>query len=942
MRVNLHSVFFLFLILFTAIGFSAPLSGIYTIGGSSPSYASFNAAVSGLLTNGVSGPVVFNVRPGTYNEQITITAVTGASGANTITFQSQTGNRSDVTLTYAATGTNNNWVVNLNGTSFISFNNMTLQSTGTTYSNVVYIYNAAEHDTVKNCTVTAPPCTSVSTNQVLINLGADQSNSSYHGVYNDSLINGSYGVYAIAGYPSTYVLNYYIENNVFLNQYAYGLYNFRALNCAIRYNTITTNSTLGSYDGIYVGIAFGDSIASNKIVNCPGNGIWYDNGEPHIFNNFVEIIGTDTNYGITFTDMNEDGTTPEITYNTVLVLNTNTNSSAFYIPTGYDQPVNYMHDNIFVNRGGGYAVNIVETGEVSYPNGWSIHAVFDYNDLYTTGTYIGNWGGVNCTTLANWQSTISTCGCGGDSHSVNINPGFVSNTDLHLTVDNLRYGTPDIEVNYDIDNQARSTTTPDVGADEFSGVSATAQFTASSTTVCTGSQVTFTDQSTGSPQSWKWTFASGTPASSSSQSPTISYDTAGTFTVKLVITTGSGSDSITKTGYITVIPPPSPGTITASSDSVCSGDSTLLTVTGSTGNILWQLSTVPGSYSNIGGASLTTYNTSALSKSTAYRVIVNNGTCADTSGALKIVVNPLPAPPILSVTDSAICPNDSALITASGSYPSYLWSNNATGAYTDAKIAGEYSVTATDPNGCTAASGQIGIVVYQAPIPPTPATTDSVICSSDSTLITTSGNYSSYLWNTGDTTSYTQAKAAGPYWVTVTNGFGCSAVSTQQDISVFPASSVSIVVQGDTLTSFNSVYYQWYFDNSVIPGADKSVYIAHQSGEYSVQVVDTNGCYEHSNNTGVVISAISEVSNNSLSIYPNPCTDQLFLKSDNTGIPLQFIEFYDVLGRMALHTGFSYPVANTFEIDVTGLPGGIYTVLVSTGTKEYLQKVVKQ
>ncbi|MCW3127085.1 MAG: hypothetical protein JWO03_2743 [Bacteroidetes bacterium] len=80
----------------------------------------------------------------------------------------------------------------------------------------------------------------------------------------------------------------------------------------------------------------------------------------------------------------------------------------------------------------------------------------------------------------------------------------------------------------------------------------TASFVASATTVTAGSTVTFTDQSTNSPTAWAWTFPGGSPASSSVQVPgAVTYSTAGTYTAKLRVTNGCGSDSTTVT--ITVI-----------------------------------------------------------------------------------------------------------------------------------------------------------------------------------------------------------------------------------------------------------------------------------------------------------------------------------------------------------------------------------------------------
>jgi PKD repeat protein len=62
--------------------------------------------------------------------------------------------------------------------------------------------------------------------------------------------------------------------------------------------------------------------------------------------------------------------------------------------------------------------------------------------------------------------------------------------------------------------------------------------------------VAFTDISTNSPTSWTWNFGDG--GTSSVQSPTHTYTTAGTYTIMLTATNAGGSDSETKTGYVTV------------------------------------------------------------------------------------------------------------------------------------------------------------------------------------------------------------------------------------------------------------------------------------------------------------------------------------------------------------------------------------------------------
>jgi PKD repeat protein len=62
--------------------------------------------------------------------------------------------------------------------------------------------------------------------------------------------------------------------------------------------------------------------------------------------------------------------------------------------------------------------------------------------------------------------------------------------------------------------------------------------------------VTFTDSSTNTPTSWAWNFGDG--STSTSQNPTHSYTTSGVYTVTLVASNTSGSDTKTRTNYVTV------------------------------------------------------------------------------------------------------------------------------------------------------------------------------------------------------------------------------------------------------------------------------------------------------------------------------------------------------------------------------------------------------
>ncbi len=82
-----------------------------------------------------------------------------------------------------------------------------------------------------------------------------------------------------------------------------------------------------------------------------------------------------------------------------------------------------------------------------------------------------------------------------------------------------------------------------------------ADFTGTPTSICAGASVNFTDASQFA-TSWSWTFTGGTPASSTAQNPSVVYSTPGTYAVSLTASNGSGNDTETKTGYITVVAAP--------------------------------------------------------------------------------------------------------------------------------------------------------------------------------------------------------------------------------------------------------------------------------------------------------------------------------------------------------------------------------------------------
>jgi PKD repeat protein len=137
--------------------------------------------------------------------------------------------------------------------------------------------------------------------------------------------------------------------------------------------------------------------------------------------------------------------------------------------------------------------------------------------------------------------------------------------------------------------------------------------------------VTFTDLSTQSPTAWAWSFGDG--GTSSSQSPSHTYASAGVYTVALTSQTSAGSNTETKTSYITVTS--ESGTLAAFAADPTSGDRPLTVK-------FTNLSQNADSYSwsfGDGGASLDTAPTHTYTKVGAFDVsLTASASSAGTSG----------------------------------------------------------------------------------------------------------------------------------------------------------------------------------------------------------------------------------------------------------------------------------------------------------------------
>ena len=94
------------------------------------------------------------------------------------------------------------------------------------------------------------------------------------------------------------------------------------------------------------------------------------------------------------------------------------------------------------------------------------------------------------------------------------------------------------------------------------------QFGVTSTTVCAGNSVTFTEESGNSPTEFQWSLPGSSSPNATGTSVTVNYNAPGKYSVTLITTNEFGSDTLTRTDYITVVPKPTP-TITNVTPTVC-------------------------------------------------------------------------------------------------------------------------------------------------------------------------------------------------------------------------------------------------------------------------------------------------------------------------------------------------------------------------------------
>ncbi len=251
----------------------------------------------------------------------------------------------------------------------------------------------------------------------------------------------------------------------------------------------------------------------------------------------------------------------------------------------------------------------------------------------------------------------------------------------------------------------------------------------------------------------------------------------------------------------------------------------------------------------------------------------------------------------------------------------------------------------------TSATDTDYVHIYASPAIPFVSASRDTICQGDSVLLTASNVAGDFLQWTVDgnpipnaTHDSLQVTGGGSYSVQATNAYGCSAESGAQSIFVSPLPpKPTFTISGNTLHCVLTGYpLQWYSSGVALPGATGSSYTISQNGYYYVVASNSAGCTHSSDTVMMTYNGINDITLfRGVTLYPNPATDHVSL-SVSLAHPCHLeVDLSDLVGRQVMRQ--NYPCTggkNELQLDLRGLPSGVYTIRLWNQEQEMLRKVV--
>ena len=398
-----------------------------------------------------------------------------------------------------------------------------------------------------------------------------------------------------------------------------------------------------------------------------------------------------------------------------------------------------------------------------------------------------------------------------------------------------------------------------------------AQFTASATLGVAPLALNFLNASTGAITSYAWTFGDGT--TSTAANPSKVYSAAGTYTVSLTVTGPGGSDTQTRTNYITVtaLPLAPVAQFTGTPTSGLAPLTVNFTNT-STGNIASYAWTFGDGTTSTAANPVKVY--SAAGSYTVSLTVTGPGGSNTQTRTNYITVTTVGAPvaQFTGTPTSGVAPRTVNFTnTSTGNITSYAWTfgdGTTSTAANPVKVysaAGSYTVslTVTGPGGSNTQTrtNYITVTTVGAPVAQFTGTPTSGMAPRTVNFTNTStGSITSYAWTFGDGTTSTAANpvkvysAAGSYTVSLTvTGPGGSNTQTRTNYitvttSGAPAAQFTanrtwgsgrLKVAFTNTSTGNITSYAWNFGDGTTSTAANPAKVYSTAGTYSVSLTVT-------------------------------------------------------------------------------------------------------
>jgi len=375
--------------------------------------------------------------------------------------------------------------------------------------------------------------------------------------------------------------------------------------------------------------------------------------------------------------------------------------------------------------------------------------------------------------------------------------------------------------------------------------------------VCQGTPVQFTNNSSNNPLSYNWTFGDG--ASSHIWSPIRTYANAGNYFAVLQLVNAYGcSDSAKR--KVTVLPNTLGGMLSANGAlRFCEGDSVKLTCNPSNGYpayaYLWSnLKTNPFIWAKQSGS---------------YSVeLTDSKGCFYITNPINVLVKSKPKPNIIGPID--VCKGSNYVFTANypninGSNFQWLLDNSAQFNNSNSFNLNTYNlslgwhqlvVQVTSPDTCLG----VDTLNFQLhSVPNVSITNNNSGCAGQINQLiatSTSPGIDQFYWSNGITNDTMQTGIANAYSVTVIDSFGCKASASSMihplpDFCGFKSGCYDICDSVTQLVWFappGYASYQWLYNGNPIAWATNDTFHIplYQSGTYSVKVITANGCADES------------------------------------------------------------------------------------------------